>query len=107
MNVRLPKTVNELYTMVDKCARAEEGRRLQREEVGVEVDSEDDDVTIPRKRNRKRNNKCKEKSVIGVESASVKIGGSRVGVLNCASKADGNRIRGTRCLPRFGPSLWR
>jgi hypothetical protein len=26
MNVRLPKTVNELYTLADKCARTEEGR---------------------------------------------------------------------------------
>jgi hypothetical protein len=28
MNVKLPKNVSELYTLVDKCARAEEGRRL-------------------------------------------------------------------------------
>ena len=28
MNFRLPKTVNELYTLVDKCARTEQGRRL-------------------------------------------------------------------------------
>ena len=26
MNVRLPKTVNELYTLADKCARTDEGR---------------------------------------------------------------------------------
>ena len=26
MNVKLPKTVNELYTLADKFARAEEGR---------------------------------------------------------------------------------
>ena len=42
MNVRLPKTVNELYTLVDKCARTEQGRRLPGED-GIEVDSEDDD----------------------------------------------------------------
>jgi hypothetical protein len=35
MNVRLPKTVNELYTLVDKCAEVEEGRRLLGEEDGV------------------------------------------------------------------------
>ena len=35
MNVRLPKTVNELYTLADKCARTEEGRRLPGEEDGV------------------------------------------------------------------------
>ena len=28
MNVWLPKTVKELYTLVDKCARMEEGRKL-------------------------------------------------------------------------------
>ena len=28
----------------------------------------------------------------------VKTGGSRVGVPNCASKADGNRRQGTRCF---------
>ena len=30
-----------------------------------------------------------------------------LGVPNCASKVDGNRRQGTRCLPRYGPSLWR
>jgi hypothetical protein len=43
MNVQLPKTVNELYTLVDKCARVEEGRRLPGEEDGVDIDSDDDD----------------------------------------------------------------
>ena len=32
MNVRLPKTVKELQTLVDKCALMEEGRKLPREE---------------------------------------------------------------------------
>ena len=40
-------------------------------------------------------------------NVGVKTGGSRVGGPNCASKVDGNRRQGTRCLPRFGPSLWR
>ena len=39
MNFRLPKTVKELYTLVDKCARVEEGRKLLGEEDGVDVDS--------------------------------------------------------------------
>ena len=43
MNVRLPKTVKELYTLVDKCARVEEGRKLPREEDGINIDSQDDD----------------------------------------------------------------
>ena len=71
MNVRLPKTVNKLYTLADKCARAEEGRRLPGEEVGVEVDSEDDDdAATPRKRNSKRNKKRKEKAVLAVEGSN-------------------------------------
>ena len=43
MNVRLPKTVKELYTLVDKCARMEDGRKLPGEEDCANVDSEDDD----------------------------------------------------------------
>ena len=31
MNVWLPKTVKEIYTLVDKCARVEEGRLLHGE----------------------------------------------------------------------------
>ena len=38
MNVRLPKTVKELYTLVDKCARMEEGRKLLGEEDYINVD---------------------------------------------------------------------
>nr|XP_020159504.1 uncharacterized protein LOC109744769 [Aegilops tauschii subsp. strangulata] len=68
---KLPKTVNELYMLADKCARAEEGRRLPGEEIGVEVDTEDgDNATAPRKKNKKRNKKCKEKSVMAVESSN-------------------------------------
>ena len=43
MNIRLPKTVNELYTLVDKFARVDEGRKLPGEEDVVDVDLEDDD----------------------------------------------------------------
>ncbi|KNE86689.1 hypothetical protein PSTG_19947 [Puccinia striiformis f. sp. tritici PST-78] len=43
MNVQLPKTVKELCTLEDICARMEEGRKLPREEDCVDIDSEDDD----------------------------------------------------------------
>ena len=66
MNVRLPKTVNKLYTLADKCACTKEGRRLPGEEDGVEVDSQDDDNTADPKR---KNNKCKEKAVLDVEDS--------------------------------------
>ena len=42
MNVRLPKTVKDLYTLVDKCARMEEGRKLPGEEDCINVDLEDE-----------------------------------------------------------------
>ena len=49
MNVRLPKTVKELYTLVDKCAWVEDGRKLPREEDCVNIDSEDDNETTSQK----------------------------------------------------------
>ena len=42
MIVQLLKTVKELYTLVDKCARVEEGRKFPREEDCIDIDSEDD-----------------------------------------------------------------
>src|SRR5215216_6428672 len=60
MNMRLPKTVNELYTLVDKCARIKEGRRLPGEEDGVDVDSEDNDAANQKKRGKKRNKTVKD-----------------------------------------------
>jgi hypothetical protein len=71
MNIRFPKTMNELYTLADKCARTEEGRRLPSEEDGVDVDSEDDDdTTNQKKKNKKRNKKSKDKAVLAVEGLS-------------------------------------
>ena len=52
MNVQFPKTVKELYTLVDKCARMEEGRKLPGEEDCTNVDSEDDDESTSQKRAR-------------------------------------------------------
>ena len=43
MKVLLPKTVKELYTLVDKCARMEEGRKLPGEEDRINGDSEEED----------------------------------------------------------------
>ena len=63
MNVWLPKTVIEFYTLVDKCANIEDGRRLLGEEDGVVVDSEDDDDTTNQKKknNNKRNKNARIK----------------------------------------------
>ncbi|KAI4987888.1 hypothetical protein ZWY2020_028646 [Hordeum vulgare] len=70
MNVKFPKTVSELYTLEDKCAQAEEGRRVLGKEAGVRVHSDDDDDTPgPKGRNRKRNKKRKGKEVLDVEGS--------------------------------------
>ena len=43
MNVQLRQTVRELYTLVDKFGRMEEGRKLPGEEDCINIDSEDED----------------------------------------------------------------
>ena len=59
------RDVSELYALADKCARAEEGRKLPGENTGAGgSDSED---AAPSKKNRLRNNrkkKCKDVLVI-------------------------------------------
>ena len=50
MNVWLPKTVKELYTLVDKCGWMEEGRRLPGEEDCINVDLEDEDESTSQKK---------------------------------------------------------
>src|SRR5215216_667975 len=57
MSVRLPKNMKELYTLVDKCARMEEGRKLPREEDCINIDLEDDDESTSLKRSKKRSKK--------------------------------------------------
>src|SRR5215216_5780815 len=59
MNVRFPKTVKELYTLVDNCARMEEGRKFLGEEVCVNDDSEDDDGSTSQRKSKKRSEKQK------------------------------------------------
>ena len=54
MNMRLPKTVKQLYTLVEKCAQMEEGRKLPGEKDCINVDSEDEDEKSgPKKRPKK------------------------------------------------------
>ena len=52
MNMRFPKTVKELYTLVDKCTRMEEGRKLPGEEDCINVDLEDDDESTSQKKSK-------------------------------------------------------
>src|SRR4051812_19542991 len=60
------KDVSELYALADKCARAEEGRKLPGENTGAgESDSED---TAPARKGRRRSNrKKKSQEVLVVE----------------------------------------
>ena len=66
MNVRLPKTVKELYTLVDKCAQMEEGRKLPEEEDYINIDLEDDDESTSQNKSKKCNKRCKDKVVMTV-----------------------------------------
>src|SRR5215216_5381673 len=69
MNVRLPKTMKELYTLVDKCARIEEGRKLPGEEDCINIDSEDEDESTSQRKGKKRNKKLRDKAVMTVEGS--------------------------------------
>ena len=69
MNVQLPKTVKELYTLVDKCAWMEEGRKLPGEEDCINVDAEDDDESTSQKKSKKHNKRHKDKAVMTVEGS--------------------------------------
>src|SRR6187399_472771 len=62
------RDVSELYALADKCARAEEGRRLPGEDTGAGgTDSED---AAPAKKSRRRNNRRKnKKEVLAVEKS--------------------------------------
>ena len=44
--------LKELYTLVDKFARMEEGRKLPREEDCINVDSEDEDESTSQKKGK-------------------------------------------------------
>ena len=59
------KDVAELYVLVDRCARAEEGRKYP----GVESDSSYEDIAAPAKKGRRRNRKRKGKTVLAVEGS--------------------------------------
>ena len=78
MSMRFPKTVKELYTLVDKCARMEEGRKLPGEEDCINVDSEDDDESTGQKKSKKRSKRRNDKAVMTVEWAHL-ISARRLG----------------------------
>jgi hypothetical protein len=101
MNIRLTKTVNELYTLVDKCARVEEGRKLPGEEDCVDIDSEDDDETISKKKkNKKHNKKCKDKTVMTVEGSGMPSTGKKAKAEPPARRLPHALTFGRQRLPR-------
>src|SRR3954471_23938672 len=69
------RDVSELYALADKCARAEEGRRLPGENIGAGgSDSED---AAPAKKNRRRNNRKKKGKDVLVIKQSGNEGGAK------------------------------
>src|SRR4051812_14033517 len=85
------RDVSQLYALADKCARAEEGRKLPGENTGAGgSDSED---AAPAKKNLRRNNRKKKgKEVLVVEQSSseggakqAKAGGSGKEVATCTN----------------------
>jgi hypothetical protein len=64
------RDIDELYALADKCARAEEGRKLPGEDVGAGEDSESGDAVPARKGRRRNNRKHKGKVVLADEQSS-------------------------------------
>ena len=62
------RDVSELYALADKCARAEEGRRLPGENIGAEG-SDSEDAAPTRKTRRRNNRRRKGKEVLVVEQS--------------------------------------
>jgi hypothetical protein len=86
------REIAELYALADKCARAEEGRRLPSENAGAEADSEDEDAATPARKGRRRNRKRKGKAVLVVEefgnpgtAKKAKVDGPGKDVAGCLS----------------------
>ena len=90
MNVWLPKTVKELYALVDKCARIEEARKFPREEDCINVDSEEEDESTSQRKSKKRKKKPRDKTVMTVE-------GSRTPSTGKKAKADDPGKEIARC----------
>ena len=62
------RDVSELYALADKCARAEEGRKLPEENTGA--GGSDSEEAAPAKKNRRRNNRKKKgKDVLVIEKS--------------------------------------
>ena len=60
------RDVSELYALADKCARAEEGRRLPGEDTGA-GGSDSEDAAPTRKGRRRNKRRRKGKEVLAVE----------------------------------------
>ena len=70
------RDVSELYALADKCARAEEGRRLPGENIGA-GGSDSEDAAPTRKKRRRNNRRRKGKDVLVVEQASNRGGAKK------------------------------
>jgi hypothetical protein len=64
------RDVAELYALANKCAQAEEGRRLPREDASAGAESEDEGATTSKRKGRRRNQKRKGKAMLAIEGPS-------------------------------------
>ena len=85
---------SELYALADKCARAEEGRKLPGENTGA--GGSDSEETAPARKNRRRNNRKKKgKDVLVVEQSGKKAEAGSSGKEVAAAVAVADKQDGT------------
>ena len=73
------RDVRELYALADKCARAEEGRKLPEE--NTRAGGSDSEDVAPAKKNRRRNNRKKKgKDVLVIEQSGNEGGAKKAKV---------------------------
>ena len=88
------RDVSELYALADKCARAEEGRKLPGENTGA-GGSDSEDTALARKNRRRNNRKKKGKDVLVVEQSGKKAEAGSSGKEVAAAVAVADKQDGT------------
>ena len=78
------RDVNELYALADKCARAEEGRKLPGE--NTEAGGSDSEDAAPARKNRRWNNRKKKGKDVLVVEKSGNGGGAKKATFICSPR---------------------
>jgi hypothetical protein len=79
------RDIGELYALADKCARAEEGRKLPGEGVTAGGSSESDGAAPAKKGRRRNNKKRKGQAVLAVEQSG-NSGGAKKAKVDSSGK---------------------